>query len=324
MATTAMSAQSLEQTLSPKELKAKQKAELAEFKAKQKADLAAFIEKQKNSVTGKTTDESVFTMPELTNEADSAAFFYGSYNAKGLKDYIVRQMGLDTTYINDFYRGVLDRANIDNSTPETQAYNAGTTIGGQMESMAHEISRDYYAADPGNSLSTYIIAKSVLAALNGKNPIKPEDGQKEFNKIMNKRVKENTERLYGGNRKKGDQFLIDNHGKPGVVTLADGLQYKILKEGNGPIPKATDKVKVNYEGHLLDGTEFDSSYKRKEASTFRVNQVIKGWSEALTIMPVGSKWEIYVPYQLGYGERGNGKIEPYSALIFTVELLGIE
>lgn len=125
-------------------------------------------------------------------------------------------------------------------------------------------------------------------------------------------------------KKEGVDFLAANAKKEGVKTTASGLQYKVLTQGTGAIPTASDEVKVNYEGRLVDGKVFDSSYKRGEPATFKANQVIKGWTEALTMMPVGSKWELYIPYNLAYGERGAGQdIKPYSALIFTVELLDI-
>ena len=132
------------------------------------------------------------------------------------------------------------------------------------------------------------------------------------------------EKLYGENRRKGEQFLAENSTKDSVVTLPSGLQYKVLKMGTGAKPKAAQEVTVKYEGRLVDGTVFDSSYTRKDqTSKFRANQVIKGWTEALLLMPVGSKWELYIPYDLAYGERQSGKIPPYSALIFTVELVDI-
>ena len=124
----------------------------------------------------------------------------------------------------------------------------------------------------------------------------------------------------------GEKFLAENGKKEGVVTLKSGLQYEVLREGNGKKPKATDQVKCHYEGTLINGQVFDSSYKRNpQTTTFGLNQVIKGWTEALQLMPVGSKWEIYIPYDLAYGERGSGRnIKPYEALIFTVELVDIE
>lgn len=124
----------------------------------------------------------------------------------------------------------------------------------------------------------------------------------------------------------GEAFLTANKGKEGVKTTASGLQYKVLKEGDGPMPKAEDSVKTNYRGTLTDGTEFDSSYKRNEPATFPVNGVIKGWTEALQLMKVGSKWQLFIPSELAYGERGTpgGPIPPNSALTFEIELLGIE
>jgi FKBP-type peptidyl-prolyl cis-trans isomerase FklB len=122
----------------------------------------------------------------------------------------------------------------------------------------------------------------------------------------------------------GEKFLADNKTKPGVKTTASGLQYKVLKEGNGATPKETDTVKVNYRGTLVDGTEFDSSYKRGEPATFPVNRVIKGWTEALQLMKVGSKYQLFIPATLAYGERGAGaQIPGNAALIFEVELLDV-
>jgi FKBP-type peptidyl-prolyl cis-trans isomerase len=127
------------------------------------------------------------------------------------------------------------------------------------------------------------------------------------------------------NKKAGDDFLAQNKTKPGVVALPDGLQYKILKEGTGPKPTANDSVVCNYRGTLLDGTEFDSSYKRGQPATFPVSGVIKGWTEAVQLMPVGSKWQLFLPADLAYGNRGAGQdIGPNATLIFEVELLSIQ
>ncbi|MDR1516886.1 MAG: FKBP-type peptidyl-prolyl cis-trans isomerase [Dysgonamonadaceae bacterium] len=127
------------------------------------------------------------------------------------------------------------------------------------------------------------------------------------------------------NKAEGEAFLAQNKTKEGVIVLPSGLQYEILKEGTGPKPKATDRVKTHYHGTLIDGTVFDSSVQRGQPSTFGVNQVIKGWVEALQLMPLGSKWRLYIPSDLAYGSQGaGGSIEPDSALIFDIELLGIE
>jgi len=125
--------------------------------------------------------------------------------------------------------------------------------------------------------------------------------------------------------KEGKEFLAANAKKDSIVTTASGLQYKIITAGTGNMPKATDKVEVHYEGTLIDGTVFDSSYKRGTPAEFGVTQVIKGWTEALQLMKEGAKWELYIPYNLAYGSRGAGEdIKPFSALIFTVELISIK
>ncbi|HIX03229.1 MAG TPA: FKBP-type peptidyl-prolyl cis-trans isomerase [Candidatus Odoribacter faecigallinarum] len=136
-----------------------------------------------------------------------------------------------------------------------------------------------------------------------------------FQNLAMKRAMENAE--------KGKKFLEDNLKKAGVDTLSDGIQYKVIKEGNGPKPATTDKVKVHYRGTLIDGTEFDSSIKRGEPAEFQLNRVIPGWTKALQQMPVGSKWEIYIPADQAYGSRGAGPIGPNETLIFEVELLDI-
>jgi FKBP-type peptidyl-prolyl cis-trans isomerase FklB len=127
------------------------------------------------------------------------------------------------------------------------------------------------------------------------------------------------------NKAKGDAFLAANKTKDGVVTLPSGLQYKIITPGTGPKPGLSDSVVCNYRGTLIDGTEFDSSYKRGQPATFPVGQVIKGWTEALQIMPVGSKWQLYIPSDLAYGSRGaGGDIGPNSTLVFDIELISIQ
>jgi FKBP-type peptidyl-prolyl cis-trans isomerase FklB len=140
-----------------------------------------------------------------------------------------------------------------------------------------------------------------------------------------KKIDETRQASMEPNKKAGDAFLAANKTKEGVVTLPSGLQYKILKEGTGPKPTPADSVVCNYRGTLIDGKEFDSSYKRGQPATFPVGQVIKGWTEALQLMPVGSKWQLFVPADLAYGDRGAGAdIGPGSTLIFEVELISIK
>ncbi len=147
----------------------------------------------------------------------------------------------------------------------------------------------------------------------------------ELQKQLMAKQQERAKALGEKNKKDGEAFLAENAKKEGVKTLPSGLQYKVLKEGKGPIPKANDTVETNYRGTLIDGTEFDSSYKRGTPAAFPVNAVIPGWTEALQLMKVGSKWQLFVPSKLAYGERGAGRdIGPNATLIFEVELLGIK
>jgi FKBP-type peptidyl-prolyl cis-trans isomerase len=147
----------------------------------------------------------------------------------------------------------------------------------------------------------------------------------EFQADMRKKMQEKMQAAGETNKKEGAEFLAANKAKEGVVTLPSGLQYKILTAGTGPKPTASDSVVCNYRGTLIDGKEFDSSYKRGQPATFPVSGVIKGWTEALQLMPVGSKWQLVVPSDLAYGERGQGQdIAPNATLIFEVELLSIQ
>ena len=162
----------------------------------------------------------------------------------------------------------------------------------------------------GKTLLTEDEARAVLTQLQGD---------------VRKKQQEVAQQLGDANKKQGMAFLEANKAKDGVVTLPSGLQYKILQEGTGPKPAPTDTVVCNYRGTLLDSTEFDSSYKRGQPATFPVTKVIKGWTEALQLMPVGSKWQLFVPAELAYGEQGaGGQIGPNATLIFEVELLSIQ
>lgn len=166
-----------------------------------------------------------------------------------------------------------------------------------------------------------IFSKAILNVLKNQKPSMSYDEAKQIiNDFFTKLQEEKLEI----NKKAGEEFLKINKEKPGVVTLPSGLQYMVLKKGEGKIPAATDTVKVHYEGTLIDGSVFDSSVQRGQPATFGVTQVIQGWVEALQLMPVGSKWKLFIPSNLAYGESGAGNsIEPNSALIFDVELLDI-
>jgi FKBP-type peptidyl-prolyl cis-trans isomerase FklB len=163
------------------------------------------------------------------------------------------------------------------------------------------------------------------ALLNDTTLFKQAAAEELFKTLQQTNKDAKVEKLWGANRDAGKKFLAENAKKEGVVTLPSGLQYKVLVKGEGDVPQVSEKVFVNYEGRLVDGTVFDASAKHGDKpSEFRPNQVIKGWTEALTMMPVGSKWQLYIPYELAYGEKEAGNIKPFSALIFDVELVGID
>jgi len=196
------------------------------------------------------------------------------------------------------------------------SYAIGMTIGEGMKKDAPDI-------------DTAIVMQALKDALAGGKLLMTDEEAKgvmnSFRAEMIKKKQAEELRLSETNKQAGEKFLAENKAREGVVTLPDGLQYKIIKQGTGPKPTASDTVVTNYRGTLIDGTEFDSSYKRGQPATFPVGQVIKGWTEALQLMPVGSKWELYVPADLAYGQRSPGpEIGPNSTLIFDVELLSIE
>ena len=261
---------------------------------------------------------------EFKNEIDSLSYMFGVANTQGLDYYISGQLGVDTTYMADFIAGV--QAGISQNTPKDVAYNAGLQIGQQLSGRIIEgINNQLFAGDSTQALNTNNFYAGFIAALKKKpGLVSPEEAsayiQVHADAIKNKAL----EAKYGENKAAGEKFLAENAKKEGVKTTESGLQYKVIKEGKGAIPTETSTVKVHYKGTLVDGTEFDSSYSRNEPTSFRANQVIKGWTEALTMMPVGSKWELYIPQELAYGTRETGDIKPFSTLIFEVDLLEIE
>jgi len=294
-------------------------ANLKAFKEKQKAELAAFVKAQKEGTT------VAFEKPAIANEDDEMAYFLGLMQSRGLKTYAEQQYGVDEAHLGKFTEGILSRANVDPNDKDATVFGYGEQIGGQVVQMAKQFSGDYYTPDEGKNVNPYLVAVGIVDGLLGKSTLSVDSITEVFQSRMEVRQAANKEKLYGPNREAGEKFLEENKEKPGVVCLASGLQYKILTQGTGEMPKVNQKVTVDYEGRLIDGTVFDSSYKRGKSATFGLSQVIKGWTEALQLMPVGSKWELYIPYQLAYGDQETGgEIKPYSALIFTVELKGIE
>ena len=202
-------------------------------------------------------------------------------------------------------------------TPKDKlSYSIGMNIGKSLK-------RDNLDVDPD------LVLRGIKDVLGGGTLLMTDqEAQSTLNELqadLHKRQEQEMQQLAETNKKEGEAFLAANKTKAGVISLASGLQYKILQEGTGPKPTAADTVTVNYRGTLLDGTEFDSSYKRGQAASFPVGGIIKGWTEALLLMPVGSKWQLFIPPELAYGPRQAGpSIGPNSTLLFEVELLSIQ
>jgi FKBP-type peptidyl-prolyl cis-trans isomerase FklB len=193
-------------------------------------------------------------------------------------------------------------------------------------SLGYQIGGDFKRQ--GTDLKSDLVVQGIQDALKGDKPrMAPEEMKKtlvELKRKVTATQQEERKMVAEKSRAEGETFLAENAKKEGVVTLPSGLEYKILKEGTGASPQATDNVTVHYRGTLIDGTEFDSSHKRNQPAIFRVNGVIRGWTEALQMMKPGAKWQLFIPAKLAYGERGTGSaIPPNSALIFEVELLKV-
>ena len=261
----------------------------------------------------------------LKSDVDSMSYAIGMAQTQGLKEYLVGRMGVDTTYMKEFIKGLNEGANAGDDKNKA-AYYAGIQIGQQISNqMVMGINHEVFGDDSTKTISLKNFMAGFVSGVTGKNGIMTvqEAGMMAQAKMQQLKAK-TMEAKYGDNKKKGEEFMAANKSKEGIKTLPSGVQYKVIKEGNGPIPADTSMVSCNYEGRTIDGKVFDSSYKRNQPLKLRCNQTIKGWTDAMVHMPVGSVWEVYIPQELAYGEREQGDIKPFSVLIFKIELLGIE
>lgn len=295
---------------------------------------------------------------------DSILYAYGvSLAEQGLEQYLMQlKVIADTTEVSSEYNNLiagatdpkektrlgnelkakLDSINISNTQniemllkgiserlqPSDQnfAYSKGLEVGDQLNRMTVEFSKQVLGNDESAELNKEAILLGLTNAIKKQPLLIPNSNEMVQARINALQEKEQEAKKAASAEiiAKGDKFMAENATKKGVVTLPSGLQYKVITQGTGAIPTAGDRVKVNYHGTLIDGKVFDSSVDRGEPITFGVTQVIPGWTEALQMMPVGSKWILYVPYNLAYGDRDGGPIPAYSNLIFEVELLDIE
>lgn len=261
---------------------------------------------------------------DLKTDVDSMSYAMGYSQTQGLKEFMTGRMNVDTTYMDEFVKGVNDGANAGDDKKKS-AYYAGIQIGQQISNMMIKgINHEVFGSDSTKTISMKNFMAGFIAGTTGKKGLMTMAQAQQLSQAKMTAIKaKNMEKQYGTNKVAGDKFLAANKTKAGVKTLPSGVQYKVIKEGNGPMPSDTSMVKVQYEGKTIDGKVFDSSYKRGQPVDLRANQVIKGWTEVLVHMPVGSVWEVYIPQNLAYGEREQGQIKPFSALIFKIELVSV-
>ncbi|MBR6193865.1 MAG: FKBP-type peptidyl-prolyl cis-trans isomerase [Prevotella sp.] len=260
----------------------------------------------------------------LKSDVDSMSYAIGMAQTQGLKDYLVERLGVDTAYMGEFIKGLNEGANAGDNKKKA-AYYAGIQIGQQIANqMVKGINHEVFGEDSTKTISMKNFMAGFVSGTTGKEGLMTvEQAQTVAQTKMQEIKAREMEKTYGPNKEEGEKFLAENAKKDGVKTLESGVQYKVIKEGNGAIPADTSLVKVHYEGRLLNDSVFDSSYKRGEPITLRCNQTIKGWTDAMVHMPAGSIWEVYIPQDLAYGEREQGIIKPFSVLVFKIELLEV-
>ena len=283
---------------------------------------ASFLTAEAAKKKQKEAQPVVVEQVVLNNSSDSVSYAGGMAITNGLLPYL-QQQGVDTAYMADFIQGFKEMLKSGND-PKKAAYVMGMDIAKQLSmTILPNITKEF--TDTPDSIVKEKLIQGFSAALESDSTLFTQKDAEEYFRTkqqLNKEAKQ--EKLYGANREAGRKFLEENAKNDSVVTLPSGLQYQVLVKGEGEVPQATDRVKVNYEGRLIDGTVFDASARHgSEPAEFTPQQVIPGWTEALTMMPVGSKWRLFIPYDLAYGDRDQGQIKPYSTLIFDVELVEI-
>ena len=260
---------------------------------------------------------------EVKTSADSLAYAAGVVNTDGLVEHITTRMMVDAEYIPQVLEGIKEAVSED--SPADNAKNLGRQIGSQIKNQILPSMNSTIYPNGEDSLNIDIFLSAFIAAVNEEETLMDvQTASAYFMAEVDKIRNANMSAAYADNKIAGENFLEANKAVAGVQVTESGLQYKVTKMGKGKKPSATDKVKVHYHGTLIDGTVFDSSVQRGEPIVFPLNQVIPGWTEGLQLMPVGSKFTFYIPQELAYGSHETGAIKPFSALVFEVELLGIE
>ena len=259
----------------------------------------------------------------LQDNVDSLAYELGIAQGFGLKNYMQMQLRVDTTYMDEFIRGMKQGA-LNEPDPKQHAYMQGVEIGQQVLQMSESLTSDVYPNDSTASISVDNLLAGIITALKGEAGESGDEAYEKFQALMEPIQLANLLAEFGDNKAAGEAYLAENAKKEGVVVLPSGVQYLVLEEGHGDVPADTAKVDVSYEGKLVDGTVFDSNLEegRKPLTINMANmRVVPGFGEVVKMMPVGAKWEVVIPQDQAYGQRRSGKIMPFSTLIFTIERL---
>lgn len=260
----------------------------------------------------------------LKTDIDTLSYAIGMSQTQGLKEYLAMRMGVDTTYVEDFLKGFREGVKTTDDKKKAAFY-AGIQIGQQVsQGMLQNINRMIFGEDTTQTVNEANVYAGFMAAVAGNEKVMSLDSASMFVQTRMEAIRDNARaKAFADNKKAGEDFLAEIAKKEGVKELGNGVLYEVLTEGKGEVAADTARVKVHYEGKLIDGTVFDSNME-SDPTTFRANQVIPGFKAALTTMPVGSKWIVYIPQDQAYGVQDMGNIKPYSALTFTIELLEIE
>ena len=262
---------------------------------------------------------------DIKTDIDTLSYAVGMAQTRGLKEYLVQRMGMDTAYIDDFVKGLNESVNAGDDKKKA-AYYAGLQIGQQIsQQMIKGLNYELFGEDSTQTVSLNNFMAGFVAATTGKGELMTLDSAAVLAETMMVTIKDKQiNERYADNKVASEKFMAEIAKKEVIQTLGDGIYYEVITEGKGEIPADTDRVKVDYEGTLINDSVFDSSYKRGEPTTFMCKQVIPGWTKALTHMPVGSTWKVYIPQEQAYGSQDRGMIKPFSALVFKIELHSIE
>lgn len=288
-----------------------------------------YTESQNDTLQNEGAVSRKISKAVFNDRIDTISYCMAMARTNGFIEYLTGQMGVDSTYMKNFFKGFMEVARTNPDNKSKKAYYAGLQIGqSEIGNTVSQLGSQLFGPNAENGLN---VKNYIAGFIDGaKGNFKLMDRQKATNIAdslysiiaMEQQEIQAQKRAaeFAGNRAEGEAFLAEKAKEDGIIALESGVLYKVLEQGNGAIPTAADKVHAIYEGRLIDGTVFDSS---EEGIDFPVMGVIKGWQEVLQLMPEGSKWQVYIPQELAYGERETGKIKPYSALVFDITLVNI-